>query len=112
MPAMSHEPRWRWSHGTTTNVVAAKTTARATWPLGNPALNHQAECIANRAAHQIQQTGPICGTPRELDVPGLMTGLAGIGYGLLRAAQPGRIPSVLLLQPPSLHYVGDLRDGY
>jgi lantibiotic modifying enzyme len=29
-----------------------------------------------------------------------MTGLAGIGYGLLRFADPARIPSVLSLEPP------------
>jgi lantibiotic modifying enzyme len=31
-----------------------------------------------------------------------MTGLAGIGYGLLRAAEPGRVPSVLVLAPPAV----------
>ena len=31
---------------------------------------------------------------------GLMTGLAGIGYGLLRLADPERIPSMLVLEPP------------
>ncbi len=30
-----------------------------------------------------------------------MTGLAGIGYGLLRAAWPDRVPSVLLLDTPA-----------
>ena len=30
-----------------------------------------------------------------------MTGLAGIGYGLLRIAEPARVPSVLLLSPPA-----------
>jgi lantibiotic modifying enzyme len=29
-----------------------------------------------------------------------MTGLAGIGYGLLRLADPARVPSVLTLAPP------------
>lgn len=29
-----------------------------------------------------------------------MTGLAGIGYGLLRLADPQRVPSVLLLELP------------
>jgi len=33
--------------------------------------------------------------------PGLMMGLAGIGYGLLRLACPERIPSVLVLAPPA-----------
>ena len=32
--------------------------------------------------------------------PGLMTGIAGIGYQLLRLAEPGRVPSVLTLAPP------------
>jgi lantibiotic modifying enzyme len=35
-----------------------------------------------------------------VDLPGLMTGLAGIGLGLLRHADPSRVPSVLLLQSP------------
>ncbi|MHB2017300.1 MAG: type 2 lanthipeptide synthetase LanM family protein [Candidatus Xenobia bacterium] len=33
--------------------------------------------------------------------PGLMTGLAGIGYGLLRLHDASRVPSVLTLAPPS-----------
>jgi type 2 lantibiotic biosynthesis protein LanM len=35
-----------------------------------------------------------------VETPGLMTGLAGIGYNLLRFAQPHRIPSVLSLEGP------------
>ena len=31
-----------------------------------------------------------------------MTGLAGIGYGLLHLAEPLHVPSVLLLRPPSV----------
>jgi len=42
----------------------------------------------------------LCGTPMRVVTPGLMTGLAGIGYGLLRLAEPLRIPSVLTLEPP------------
>ncbi|MFI6584519.1 type 2 lanthipeptide synthetase LanM family protein [Embleya sp. NPDC050493] len=44
--------------------------------------------------------GPRCGTPQHIETPSLMTGLAGIGYGLLRLAAPERVPSVLLLRPP------------
>jgi lantibiotic modifying enzyme len=40
------------------------------------------------------------GTPAEIEVPGLMTGIAGIGYQLLRLVSPDRVPSVLLLEPP------------
>jgi lantibiotic modifying enzyme len=35
-----------------------------------------------------------------VETPGLMTGVAGIGYGLLRLAAPLRVPSVLALAPP------------
>jgi lantibiotic modifying enzyme len=35
-----------------------------------------------------------------------MTGLAGIGFGLLRLALPARIPSVVTLAPPPLAAVG------
>ena len=38
----------------------------------------------------------------RVESPGLMTGLAGIGYGLLRLAEPTRMPSVLVLEPPML----------
>ena len=47
----------------------------------------------------VQRVGPTCGTPRGIESPGLLTGLAGIGYGLLRAGFPGDVPSVLLLEP-------------
>ncbi|TCC42937.1 type 2 lanthipeptide synthetase LanM family protein [Kribbella sindirgiensis] len=47
----------------------------------------------------VQQYGPQCGTPNAVPSPGLLTGLAGIGYGLLRLAFPERVPSVLLLEP-------------
>ncbi|MFK4082761.1 type 2 lanthipeptide synthetase LanM family protein [Kribbella sp. NPDC020789] len=46
----------------------------------------------------LQQYGPQCGTPCAVPSPGLLTGLAGIGYGLLRLAFPERVPSVLLLE--------------
>jgi type 2 lantibiotic biosynthesis protein LanM len=45
--------------------------------------------------------GPRCGTPNEIETPSLMTGLSGIGYGLLRLAAPDRLPPVQLLWPPS-----------
>lgn len=47
----------------------------------------------------VQQYGPQCGTPRGVTSPGLLTGLAGIGYGLLRLGFAQRVPSVLLLEP-------------
>jgi type 2 lantibiotic biosynthesis protein LanM len=47
----------------------------------------------------IRRHGPVCGTPDEVVTPGLLTGLAGIGYGLLRLGYADRVPSVLLLEP-------------
>jgi hypothetical protein len=41
-----------------------------------------------------------CGTPGAVAGPGLLTGLAGLGHGLLRLARPDRVPAVLLLRPP------------
>ena len=49
----------------------------------------------------IEQQGPACGVPLAVESPGLMTGLAGIGYQCLRLADPDRVPSVLLLDEPT-----------
>jgi type 2 lantibiotic biosynthesis protein LanM len=48
----------------------------------------------------IDRRGWLCGIPLEVESPGLMTGLAGIGFGLLRLAEPKCVPSVLVLAPP------------
>src|SRR6476469_1437807 len=47
--------------------------------------------------------GARCGTPGGVTTPGLLTGLAGIGYGLLRLGFADRVPSVLLLEPTGRH---------
>ncbi|MFI6811904.1 type 2 lanthipeptide synthetase LanM family protein [Nonomuraea sp. NPDC050328] len=46
----------------------------------------------------LEQFGPRCGTPNQVPTPGLLTGLAGIGHGLLRLTDPERVPAVLLLR--------------
>jgi lantibiotic modifying enzyme len=56
--------------------------------------------IASIVLESIRESGWICGVPFGVETPGLMTGLAGIGYGLLRLADPIRVPSVLSLAPP------------
>ena len=48
-----------------------------------------------------EQNGWRCGNPAGVEAPGLMTGLAGIGYQLLRLAQPNRVPSILALASPA-----------
>ncbi len=48
----------------------------------------------------VEALGPRSGTPLGVETPGLMAGLAGVGYGLLRLAEPGRVPSILALELP------------
>jgi lantibiotic modifying enzyme len=47
----------------------------------------------------IDRNGPRCGIPLQVESPGLMTGLAGIGMGLLRIAVGDRVPCVPMLDP-------------
>ncbi len=60
----------------------------------------EADGIAGMIAERVAGTAYVCGTPGGVATPGLMTGLAGIGYGLLRLAEPERVPSVLTLESP------------
>jgi len=68
------------------------------------ALRLTAERIAAGILESIGRGGWLCGTPLTVQSPGLMNGLAGIGYGLLRLAAPERVPSVLVLDPPARRY--------
>jgi lantibiotic modifying enzyme len=52
----------------------------------------------------IDTYGWVTGVPLKVETPGLMHGLAGIGYELLRLAEPENVPSVLLLAPPCSGY--------
>jgi lantibiotic modifying enzyme len=47
----------------------------------------------------VDQDGRHCGTPGGTPTPGLLNGLAGIGYGLLRLGFADQVPSALLLEP-------------
>ena len=84
-------------HGALGNLelpsVAAGVFRRADWSRA------VARALLNLVDH-LQQCGPVCGSLAGLESPGLMTGLAGIGYGLLRLTHPDRVPSVLTLGPP------------
>ena len=48
----------------------------------------------------MEEHGWRCGVPLDVETPGMMDGLAGIGYELLRLAEPSQIPSVLILEEP------------
>jgi len=73
---------------------------QASQVLPDPQWKAQTGRIASVILESIQQDGWLCGVPLGVETPGLMTGLAGIGYGLLRLAEPERVPSVLTLEPP------------
>ena len=58
--------------------------------------------LAAMLLKSIERQGWCTGVPLGVETPGLMTGIAGIGYELLRLAKPDQVPSVLLLAPPML----------
>ncbi len=86
-------------HGDLGNLDLLLHAARA---LSEPRWDLHAHEIAARILEAAKRTGWICGNPSGLESPGLMTGLAGIGYELLRLAEPDRVPAVLALGPPIL----------
>jgi len=51
-----------------------------------------------RVVDDLIRNGPRCGVPNGEYTPGLLTGVAGIGYGLLQLAQPHLVPNVLALE--------------
>lgn len=56
--------------------------------------------LSSAALSSLEDRGCISGHVLGIESPGLMMGIAGIGYGLLRLEAPDRVPSVLLLDPP------------
>lgn len=82
-------------HGDLGNLELVREAGRI---LADEDLETEAERIAGRILARIERDGPRCGASIHTEIPGLLTGLAGIGYGLLRAAWPDRIPSVLILE--------------
>jgi len=84
-------------HGDLGNVELFLLAARR---LGDPSLEEKAYRIAGGILDSHANGGWRFGMPRGAEPPGLMIGLAGVGYGLLRLAAPERVPSVLLLEGP------------
>ena len=65
--------------------------------------DHWKQELRNKTQEVLQsgkELGWLCGTPSFVETPGLMMGLSGIGYQLLRLALSDQVPSVLLLEPP------------
>ena len=66
--------------------------------VGHAAAADAARRRAGLLLGAVEQRGAECGTPGGVTTPGLLTGLAGIGYGLLRLGFDS-VPSVLQLEP-------------
>ena len=75
---------------------------KASQILDNPSCKTQVHRLSSIILESIEKHGCLCGVPLGVETPALMTGIAGIGYQLLRLAEPECIPSVLLLEPPKL----------
>jgi type 2 lantibiotic biosynthesis protein LanM len=84
-------------HGDLGNLELFMTAAQV---LGDRDLQAESERLAAGIVASIDRHGALCGTPQGAETLGLMTGLAGIGYMLLRVANPEAVPAVLTLATP------------
>ncbi len=84
-------------HGDLGNLELITEAARTR---GDGALRDRAGRIAGGILESIDERGWLYGLPRGAEPLGLMLGLAGVAYGLARAAEPDRLPCVLSLSPP------------
>ncbi|HEX6097355.1 MAG TPA: type 2 lanthipeptide synthetase LanM family protein [Thermoanaerobaculia bacterium] len=66
--------------------------------LGDRALEERAWSIAGGIVDDIRRGGWLSGLPGNIETPGLMAGLSGIGYGLGRLARPDVFPRLLTLE--------------
>ncbi|GAB3137766.1 type 2 lanthipeptide synthetase LanM family protein [Micromonospora sonneratiae] len=70
--------------------------------LDDSVLAETAQRHASGIMDAIDERGWLCGLPRNVEIAGFFSGIAGVGYGLLRAADPERFPSVTAQEPPRL----------
>jgi lantibiotic modifying enzyme len=84
-------------HGDMGNLETLVTAAEV---FRDPHWLTQARRFAGGVLDQAKRSGWVCGNTLGVESPGLMTGIAGIGYELLRLAASERVPSVLALELP------------
>lgn len=65
---------------------------------GHPGASESLTRCAGGALGLIEQQGHRCATPDHVPSPGLLAGLSGIGYNLLRLGFPEQVPSVAALE--------------
>ncbi|MGH9761153.1 MAG: type 2 lanthipeptide synthetase LanM, partial [Blastocatellia bacterium] len=84
-------------HGALGNIELLLAASEA---LADPGIGLEAYRAAAVVLDTVSETGWLCGVPAGVETPGLMVGLAGIGYEFLRLAAPATVPSVLALSSP------------
>ncbi|MEM6797512.1 MAG: type 2 lanthipeptide synthetase LanM [Acidobacteriota bacterium] len=96
-------------HGALGNIDILLVVSRL---LDLPKLEEKARQLASAVLGHQSEAGWHYGVPGKMTPPGLMVGLAGFGYQMLRLAEPQRLPSVLALEsPPSRDGARRLVDG-
>jgi type 2 lantibiotic biosynthesis protein LanM len=83
-------------HGDLGNVELLFAASRAA---GDADLEAQAWRITGGIVDSIRSDGWLFGLPGSIETPGLMAGLAGVGFGLARLARPDLFPALLTLDP-------------
>jgi lantibiotic modifying enzyme len=73
---------------------------QASLSLDEPRWATEVKRLSSAIIDSIDKRGWLSGVPLGVESPGLMAGLAGIGYGLLRLTVPTHVPSVLMLEVP------------
>jgi type 2 lantibiotic biosynthesis protein LanM len=96
----AHEPM-----GTNHSLISGdcgnlETVLLAIQTLQTPQLHDVLQRLTAQLLESVQQRSWVTGVPLHVETPGLMFGLAGIGYQCLRLAEPEQVPSVLALAPP------------
>jgi type 2 lantibiotic biosynthesis protein LanM len=84
-------------HGEVGNLLMLQAFAIAT---GDDGSTGQVGGLAGGLLDSLDTHGTRCGWGCGVELPGLMCGLAGVGYGLLRLAVPEQVPNVLALEIP------------
>jgi type 2 lantibiotic biosynthesis protein LanM len=84
-------------HGGLGDIELLLTAART---LDRPRDHEALESATCEIVASLEANGPVTGVPQGVETPGFMTGLAGMGYQLLRLAEPEKLPAALVLAPP------------
>src|SRR5215217_5498416 len=85
-------------HGDLGNADFLLETARVT---GDFELESRTYRLAGGILRGLAERGLLYGLQGNTETPGLMVGLAGTAYGLVRLSAPERVPSLLALASPS-----------